>query len=121
MSSEPNDVRYERTNRSVEELSKAALKAEWSEICERLASGTETNRDAAWDRRQDLWNEMRDRTDGEPPACPKCDGRSWSQVFGGPKSCNNCGFQPGAEDMELIEEIDSYWESVTAIDDGGAQ
>ncbi|WP_058997715.1 hypothetical protein [Haloarcula sp. CBA1127] len=108
-------VKHEITDRPVEDLSKPALVAEWSEICEQLASGTATVRDAAWDRRQTLWAEMRDRTDGVPPACPECGARSWSQIFGGAKSCNGCEFQPSAEDMDLIDAIDSYWSAVTAV------
>lgn len=111
------DVKHELTNRPVDQLSQAALKAEWSEAYERIASGTTEDLDAAWDRRHELWQEMRDRTDADSPECPECGASSWSQELGGPKHCNGCGFAPTDEDMELIQEIDSYWRSVKAVDD----
>ncbi|MDS0280041.1 hypothetical protein NDI85_19845 [Halomicroarcula sp. S1AR25-4] len=116
-----DDVVHDLTNRPVGDLSQAALKAEWSEAYERLASGTVEDRDGTWDRRRDLWQEMRERTNADPPECPECGATSWSQEFGGPKHCNGCGWAPTDEDMELIQRIDSYWSSVKAVDYGGAE
>jgi Zn ribbon nucleic-acid-binding protein len=117
-----SDVRHTLTNRDVEQLSKAALKAEWSETFEQIAAGVAENIDKAWDRRHELWQEMRARTDADPPKCPECaETAGWSQELGGPKECNACGWMPSSEDMDLIEEIDSYWQSVKATDTGQSQ
>ena len=117
-----SDVRHTLTNRDVEQLSKAALKAEWSETFGQIAAGVAENIDKAWDRRHELWQEMRARTDADPPKCPECaETAGWSQELGGPKECNACGWMPSSEDMDLIEEIDSYWQSVRATDSAQSQ
>jgi len=117
-----SDVRHTLTNRDVEQLSKAALKAEWSETFEQIAAGVAENIDKAWDRRHELWQEMRARTDADPPKCPECaETAGWSQELGGPKECNACGWMPSDENLALVEEIDSYWQSVQAIDSTQSQ
>ncbi|AAV44352.1 unknown (plasmid) [Haloarcula marismortui ATCC 43049] len=116
-------VKHEITDRPVEDLSKAALVAEWNEAYEQLQSGTALDRDSVWDRRRELWTEMRNRTDAEPPECPECGGDRWKQSMGGPKHCSDCGLALGEDHAELIQAIDSYWSSVQAAEvvstDGG--
>lgn len=112
-----DDVVPEVTDRSVEDLSKTALKREWSEACEQLRGPLpDERRETVLDRRTGLWNEMRDRTDAEPPACPECGGQRWSQAMGDPKECVSCGLMLGARHEDLIQEIDSYWRKVKATD-----
>lgn len=109
-------VKHEITDRPVEDLSKPALVAEWNEAYEQLQSGTALDRDSVWDRRQDLWMEMRNRTDAEPPECPECGGDRWKQSMGGPKHCSDCGLALGEDHADLIQEIDSYWSFVQSAD-----
>lgn len=111
-----DDVMQTVTDRPVEDLSKAALKAEWSEAYEQLLGAIpDERRDELWDRRRELWTEMRDRTSEKAPKCPDCGARRWKQEFGNPKHCADCGKALTLEDEELIEAIDDYWESVTAV------
>lgn len=109
------DVKCKITERPVDELSKQALKTEWSEVYKRLVAGTVEDRDAAWNRRHELWDEMCRRTNAEPPTCPECSAKSWSQDFGGSKRCNSCNWMPDSEDMDIIKRIDEYWSTVTTV------
>ncbi|MFC7077888.1 hypothetical protein [Haloarcula halophila] len=113
----PDDVVHERTDRDVTALSKAALVAEWSEICENLRHmhHGEEGHTAAVDRRHELWNEMRARTDADPPECPECDGTRWTQGMGQPKHCTQCGFALDERHQETIEAVDAYWETVQSV------
>ena len=113
MSINDDTVKHEVTDRDVSDLSRAALRAEWSEAYEQLlGTVSDEQRDELWERRRDLWNEMQERCEAEPPECPECGHRGWSQEFGNPKHCNGCGWAPGAEEMDLIQAIDEYWSSV---------
>ncbi|WP_284007797.1 hypothetical protein [Haloarcula pelagica] len=113
----PDDVIHERTDRDVTDLSKAALVAEWSEICENLRHmhHGEDGHATAVDRRHELWTEMRARTDADPPECPECDGTRWTQAIGGPKHCTQCGLGLSEQHQETIEAVDDYWESVQSV------
>lgn len=107
------------TDREPSDLSFEELRREWSEVVEALRGppGDEARHNALVDRRDDLWMEMRDRTDADPPACPECDGTLWGQSIGNPKRCRACGYSPSLEDEDLIAAIDDYWASVKAIPD----
>ena len=109
------DVERIITERPVSELSESALGTEWSEMYQRLVAGTVQDRNAAWNRRQELWNEVCKRTDAEPPVCPECSAKSWSQEFGGSKRCDSCDWIPGSEETGLIDRIDEYWSAVRAV------
>jgi hypothetical protein len=108
-----SDIVHEVTDRPVEDLSREQLYAEWSEAYEQLL-GTipDDRRDSLWDRRRDVWSEMRKRTEADPPTCPECGHDRWKQEFGGPKFCANCGIALGEEHRDLIEAIDAYWTAV---------
>jgi len=108
------DVRHEVTDRPVEDLSGPALYAEWSEAYECLfGTGLDDETTERYrERRRAVWMEMEARTDAEPPECPECGHRGWSQVMGGPKECVGCGYAPTGDEMELIEAIDGYWSKV---------
>lgn len=111
------DVRHETTERPVEDLSGPALHAEWAETYETLHVGglEDDEREILRDRRRALWKEMEKRTDAEPPACPDCGYRGWTQAAtGGPKECVGCGYALSAEEMYVIEAIDEYWQTVRA-------
>lgn len=98
----------------VEELSHEELRAEYQELLEKIRG--EVPHDCRpvdlHDRRDEVWKEMKSRTDAEPPECPDCDGKSWAQTMGGPKRCTGCDKVLHEGDMELIEAIDNYWETV---------
>lgn len=116
------DVRHEITERPVDDLSGPALHAEWSEAYESLHVGglDDDERELLRDRRRALWKEMENRTDADPPACPDCGHRGWTQApTGGPKECVGCGYALSAEEMDLIEAIDEYWVAVRA--QGGSE
>jgi len=116
-----DDIIHEVTERDVSDISKAALYAEWSQAYEQLLGTVpDDRRDELWSRRHDLWSEMRDRTDAEPPACPECGHTKWQQEFGGPKSCCGCGWTPTADEMDLIDAIDRYWSTVQSIGEDAA-
>lgn len=108
------DVKHEITDRDVEQLSKAALAAEWREAYEQLRGPIEDEEEneRLWDRRTELWQEMKDRADAEAPECPECDGQKWHQTIGDPKYCGKCGLELGSEHMDTIQAIDDYWEKV---------
>jgi len=111
-----DDIKHEVTQRDVSDLSKAALYAEWSQAYEQLLGTVpDERRDDLWNRRRELWSEMRDRTDANPPECPECGHTRWQQEFGGPKSCCECGWTPTADEMDLIDAIDRYWSKVQSI------
>jgi len=117
---EPADVVYEQTDRDVEDLSKAALVAEWGEIQESLQVGRwkQEERAEAVERSLRLWAEMRSRTDAEPPECPECEHTRWSQELGEPKRCRGCGLMLGECHRETIDAVDAYWRKVRAVPDG---
>lgn len=118
MASDAPDVVHEVTDRGVEDLSKAALVAEWEQACEAtrvFSSDDPEERDRLWDRRTELWFEMRSRVDEQPPACPECGGREWHQTMSDPKRCGDRGLELGALHEDLIEEIDAFWAKVRAV------
>lgn len=107
------DVKHELTDRDVADLSKAALVAEWKQAYETLQiSLPDDEREQIWDRRQELWNEMKRRTDAEAPECPDCGTQRWVQSLGDPKHCGGCGLTLGERHEELIAEINAYWNKV---------
>jgi len=97
-----------------EEMGHGELRSEWQDVAERLHNPPASHdlENALWDRRRELWNEMKSRVDVEPPECPECDGRQWSQEMGGPKVCRGCDLHLGMENEDLIAEIDDYWRRV---------
>jgi len=112
------EVRTTLTDRPVEEMTTAALHAEWSEAAESLVSGAIQDvevREQYWDRRVDLWQEMASRVDADAPACPECGAQRWGQTAGDPKRCLGCGLELGARHEDLIEEINQFWATVKSV------
>lgn len=109
------------TERDPADMSRAELVNEWNEAWDRCYAHVFEDADEqaeVFDRRAALWNELRERTDAEPPACPECGERRWSQAAGEPKSCVGCDFHPGDRHEDLIHEIDQYWQQVQTVPGG---
>lgn len=109
----------EITDRDVSEMEKSELAAEYGEACEQCWHNyfeTDEEADRVHDRRRELWNEMKGRTDAEPPECPRdeCEGRRWGQVPGDPMVCLECDLHLNENHRDLHEEIHAYWEKVRA-------
>jgi hypothetical protein len=99
----------------VREMDYAEIREQWEDIVDTLQTdppAAHQVENQLWERRRDLFDEMKNRIDAEPPECPECSGQSWSQVMGGPKSCDQCDFHPAMEHEELIQEIDAFWNAV---------
>lgn len=97
-----------------EDLDHSELREIWQNVYDLLIDGPPVDYDVEsrlWDRRREIWDEMESRTDAEPPECPSCGAQSWSQEFGGPKSCQ-CGYHPEAYEHDLVNGIDEYWSLV---------
>jgi len=98
---------------SVENMTHNELYEEYDSIGNEIFFGTlpeDEKRDALYERRLELWNEMKSRVSVSIPDCPKCNHNSWSQVPGDPKICTHCGFE--AIRNELIGKIDRAWENI---------
>jgi len=103
------------TNRSAEQMDHRELRNEWSDVVDQLYRGpTPTEHERLYERRHELWNEMKSRVDAEPPECPECGGQSWSQTRGEPKVCTDCDLHLAEDHVDLIQEIDAYWRTVKA-------
>lgn len=100
------------------DMSHSALKNEWQEVAERLNTPTSDSEihDRLWNRRTELWQEMKSRTDADPPECPGCGGSRWGQSPGEPKVCMECDLHLGSPRQDLIERIDEYWRAVKSPD-----
>jgi len=114
------EVRHTLTDRPVEDMTKPALVAEWSEAAEALISRAvpTDERERYWDRRVDLWQEMKARVDAEAPECPECGAQSWGQNAGDPKQCGGCCIELGRRHEDLIERIDQFWDKVRSVPEG---
>ena len=100
----------------LEEMTHKELREEWEEIVEQIRGNipSDTHPDKLSERRRKLWSKMDSRVDIEPPACHECGHKSWSQQMGDAKICSGCGTSLGSEDIDLIKDIDNYWETVLA-------
>lgn len=116
------------TDRDPAEMDHDELRNEWHDIVEALTEGLYDKRDGPltpedkepfWDRRRELWNEMKSRVDAEAPECPECGSQQWSQSVGDPKHCGGCGLELGARHEEHIREIDEHWLTVKTGAPGG--
>lgn len=98
------------------EMSHDELRNEYGDISERLRQCVADPEENArlGDRRSDLWNEMVERVDAEPPECPECGGTGWTQSIGDPKYCTSCGLGLGFDHEDVIAEVDAYWEAIFA-------
>lgn len=99
------------TDRDPEKMDQDELTQEWHNAYERTEFGPldDSERDEVWDRRRDLWQEMKSRSDVEPPECPECGGQRWVQAVGDPKHCGNCDLVLGPDHEDLIDQINSAW------------
>jgi hypothetical protein len=105
-----------------EEMDGGDLVEEWLSIAHALDGpeyvGELDELEPAWERRGDLWREMKSRTDAEEPECPECGGREWHQTAGNPMRCGDCGIELGQPHMDTIDAVNEYWEEVRSL--GGA-
>ncbi|MCD2204382.1 hypothetical protein [Halobacterium sp. KA-6] len=101
----PGQVNY---GTAPEALDEATLTQEYRELNERRFSHTASEADR--ERRQQVWNELLERTDVEQPECPECGSHRWG--FTDHTECTDCGYGP--TDPELLGEIQSAWEQITA-------
>lgn len=100
-------------NQPVDEMTHEALAEEYSEIGDELFFGglpDDDERDDLYDRRMELWQEMKSRVEVTLPDCPECGDDRWSQTPGDPKQCSGCGFEPRRSD--LIEDINEAWRTI---------
>lgn len=98
------------------------LVAEWLELAHALDGpdyvGEHDELTPAWERRVDLWREMKARTEAEEPECPECGGQDWHQTAGDPMHCGDCGIELGQPHMDTIDAVNEYWQEVRSL--GGA-
>jgi len=102
------------TDRPVEELSHEELRDEYSQINDELyhtGMPTIEQNEELYERRDEVWAEMKSRVDFEYPECPECgSSRQWSQTPGDPKMCGECGHE--VADPEVVEAIDEAWDTI---------
>ncbi|AFH22005.1 hypothetical protein OSG_eHP14_00125 [environmental Halophage eHP-14] len=102
------------SERNPKEMDHEGLRAEWDEAVERLQNPPASHEaeNKLWNRRRELWNEMKSRCEEQPPECPECGNRGWAQEMGGPKYCKACDYHPTLEEEDLIQAIDECWQNV---------
>lgn len=102
------------TDRPVEELSHEDLREEYSQINDDLyhtGMPTAERNEELYERRDEIWAEMKSRVEFEYPECPECgSSHQWSQTPGDPKQCGSCGYHP--QKTEIIEQIDEAWNTI---------
>ena len=102
----------------VEEMTHAELRDAWKKLSEKLRTPvSDPDEDVRLNvLKMEIWNEMKSRTDAEPPECPECGSQRWSQSFDDPKECGGCGLHLTTRHDSLIEEVDTYWQEVTSAE-----
>lgn len=63
----------------------------------------------AHERKSDVWQEIRSRTDVEEPECPECGARHWGQAPGDPVYCCEC-YTEGGHDIEV--QVHDVWDAM---------
>jgi len=98
----------------VSELSHSELRSEHQELSEQLleSSPAAHRREKLHDRVTVIWRELKSRVDETPPECPDCDAQHWTQNPGDAKRCSECGKHLSMDEIELVETIENYWETV---------
>ena len=96
----------------VDELEDSDLLDQYREIAEEVFSEDQPASefpDNAFDRANELWSEIRSRTEAEEPKCPECGSRRWSQAPGDPAVCRGCGREARAD---TEQEVHNAWDSM---------
>jgi len=92
----------------VEDLDTSTLREEYEELNERRFSHTITENGR--NRRVNIWQELRHRSDVLQPECPECGARNWT--FTDHTECSDCGYGLSMGDEALLQEVQSAWDQI---------
>jgi len=56
------------------------------------------------ERQEEVWREIRDRSESEEPKCPECGAQRWAQSPGDPAYCRECGHEARAPRENAIHK-----------------
>ncbi len=101
---------YEVSDRDTDEMTLTELRKELAELQERVDFWKPyEEQEAAWDRRDEVWEAVRERADVDVPTCPECGGGRWGQSPGDPVECLECGAKATAN---LEEAVHDAWDAI---------
>lgn len=101
--------------RDVDEMSIEELREEFQEVADEVDFREPYEGQAdVWDRHEELWNALEERSNVEQPECPECGHRGWGQSPGDPVVCLECSHMAS---RSLEESVHESWDRIVTGDD----
>ena len=108
----------EVSDRDTDEMNLSELREEFAELQDRVDFWEPyEGQEDAWDRRDEVWKALEERTNVDQPECPECGGSRWRQAPGDPVECHSCGWTATAA---VEEDVHNAWREIAEGVEGSA-